>query len=89
MLDSTDANVLQVLDGGQALNLAQPTGKYQDAVMMLCAEAAGTWHGHSGAQSPGEVAAYEAFTRNEFACPLVRPASTAAHLHHIVLVLSS
>ena len=89
MLGSTDANVRQVLNGGQALKLAQPTVKYQDAVTMLCAKAAGTGHGHKGAQSPGGVAAYEAFTENDFACPLVRPASTAACLHHIVLVLSS
>ncbi|CAK0733219.1 hypothetical protein CVIRNUC_000243 [Coccomyxa viridis] len=60
----------RVLNAGQALKLAQPTGKYQDAVMALCAEAAGQRPGRHRPQSLAGVAAYEAFTMADIACPL-------------------
>ena len=85
---STDAKVWQVLNESQAVKLAQLTGKYQDAVMALCAEVAGTGHGHKGLQSPGGVAAVKAFTMTDVACPLVTPATVAAHLSPIAVALS-
>ena len=77
---STDAEVWQVLNESQAVKLAQLTGRYQDAVMALCAKAASTGPGHKGAQSPGGVAAYRAFTMTDIACPLVPPATITALL---------
>ena len=88
VLGSTEANVSQVLNASQALKLAQPTGKYRDAVMALCAEAAGNQPGHQGLQSPAGAAAYEAFAMIEIAWPLVPPAIIAALLFHIALLLS-
>ena len=85
MVDSTDANVRQVLTASQALRLAQPTGKYQDAVMALCAacsDVASTRPGHKGLQSPGRVATSRALTRTNIVCSLVPPAINAAPLHN-------
>ena len=80
--------VSQVLNASQALKLAQPTGKYQDVVMALCAEAAENWASHQGPQSLGGLAAYEAFTMTDIACPLVSPAVVAAFLSHTASELS-
>ena len=80
---STYANVLQVLNASQALKLAQPTGKYQDAVMELCAEAAGDQPGHQKLQSPCGVAAYKAFAMSDIALPLVPPAIIPVLLSYI------
>ena len=88
MLGSTDAIVSQVLNVNQALKLAQPTGNYQNAVMALCAEAAGYRRGHQEPQTPCGVAAYEAFTMTDIACPLVLPAIIAALLSDITFMLS-
>ena len=85
---STDAEDLQVLNKSQAVKLEQLTGKYQDAVMALCAEVAGTGPGHQGLQSLGGVTTYGAFTMTDIACPLVQPATVAAHLSYMTFALS-
>ena len=86
MSDSTEAVVWQVLNKSQAVKLAQLTGNYQYAVMVLCAEAAGTKPSCTGPQSPGAAAASRALT--DIVCPLVPSAITAAHLCYNALVLS-
>ena len=86
--DSTDAEVSQVLNASQALKLAKPTGKYQDAVMALCAYAAGKWPNRQNPQSLDGVAAYKVFTINDIVCPLVLPAIIAAPLSHVAITLS-
>ena len=81
MPDSTNAATWQVLNKSQAVQLAQLTGKYQDAVMALCAKVAGTEPGQKGPHSPGTIAAFGAFTMTDIACPLVTSTIIPARLH--------
>ena len=87
MTGSTDAETWQVLNKSQAVQLAQLTGKYQAAVMALCAEVAGTEPGQKDPHSLGTLAACEAFTKTNIACPLVTPAIVLSCLYRIAYVL--
>lgn len=87
MTGNTDAEMWQVLNKGQAIQLAQLTGKYQAAVMALCAEVAGTEPSQKDPHSLGTLAADEAFPITDIACPLVTPAIVLSRLRHIAYVL--